>query len=164
MSEINQSSNKQSRTFIFILCFFLFAGNAPQAQASKNKTTSLHGKIYRSDTNQILPGVKISLSSYQGKSLETKTDEQGNYSLEQVKAGKYRVSISVRYKNISDVPCNIGTGSTNDKNSYVNMKDEGLGYVDVWVSIDPFVIQSGKVLTKDFDVKCKGFSKNRSRR
>ena len=96
--------------------------------------------------------------------METKTDEKGNYSLEQVKAGKYRVYISVRYKNISEIPCNIGTGATNDKNSYVNMKDEGFGYVDVWVSIDPFIIQTGKVLTKDFDEKCKGFSKSRSKR
>lgn len=156
--------NKLSSVITFFVILLVLSSNWSQAQVSKNKATTLSGKIYRSDTNQPIPGANIHIRSYQGNRLETKTDEKGNYSFEQVKAGKYRITISVRYNTITDVPCKLGTGATADKDSYVNMKDEGLGYIDVWVYIDPFRVNLGKPITKDFDVACKGFSKKGSKR
>src|SRR5262245_46375790 len=141
---------------------FVLTGNSTQAQGNKNKTTTLSGKIFRSDTKQPIKGAKISLSSYHpGKRLEAITDEKGNYSFEQIKAGKYRVDIHVRYNKQSESPCSVlGSRVTVDKDSNVTLKDEGLGYVDVWVSIDPIRIYSNKPLTKDFDVACKGAYRN----
>jgi hypothetical protein len=156
------NSIKLTFTFIAFGFFTLSENTLLQAQATKNKTTILNGKVYRSDTNQPIPAAKIEIWSSQKNKLESKTDEQGNYYFGQVKGGKYFVKITVQYNKITDVPCNVGTGATADKNSYVNMKDEGLGYVDVWVSIDNFRVNSNKPMTKDFDVKCKGFSKKNS--
>ena len=93
--------------------------------------------------------------------MEAITDEKGSYSFEHIKAGKYHVDIHVRYNKLSDSPCSVfGSRVTASKDSNVTLKDEGLGYVDVWVSIDPFRIYPNKLLTKDFDVACKGAYRN----
>jgi hypothetical protein len=149
-----------SFAFICSCILIVSSSNLSLAQIKKNKTITLSGKIYRSDTNQPVPKMKIEIWNPLS-SLETQTDEKGNYSFEQVKAGKYKVRISLRYNKISDVPCKIGTGATADKDSYVNMKDEGDGYIYVWVTIDNSRIYPGKAITKDFDVACKGFSRNK---
>lgn len=137
----------------------------PQAQVAKNKTVTLSGKIYRSDTNQPLPGATIELWKDQGKGLKAKTDDKGNYLFEQVSAGKYKVAISLRYsKETNSPPCKLGIGITADKDSYVNTKDDDLKYYDQYIAIYPYRIYSGKPLTKDFDVACIGSYRNGPKR
>lgn len=158
------SLNKSPSVMIFLGIFFALSSSLSQVQTNKNKTIRLSGKVHRSDTNQPIPGAKIEIWTSQRNALETKTDKEGSYSFEQVKAGKYKIRISVRYNRILDVPCKLGTGVTADKDSYVNMKDEGLGYVDVWVSINNFKILPGKPITKNFDVACKSSTRSGSKR
>ncbi|HZS10069.1 MAG TPA: carboxypeptidase-like regulatory domain-containing protein [Blastocatellia bacterium] len=155
------SGNRLSSAFICAGVLFALSGNLSQAQVGKNKTTTLSGRVYRSDASQPVSGAKIYLMKSREISFETTTDEKGNYSLGQLKAGKYLVRINVRYNKITDSPCSIfGSRVTADKGSDVAMKDEGLGWVDVTVSIDNFRITTGKPNTKDFDVACKGTYRN----
>ncbi len=154
-------SKKIASTVVGLGLLFGLPGNWSLAQINRNKTTTLSGKIFRSDTKQLISGTRISIWSAQGKSLETRTDEKGNYSYESVKAGKYKVRIYVRYNKIAESPCSIsGSRVTPDKDSNVTMKDEGLGFVEVWVLIDNFRITPGKPNAKDFDVACKGTYRN----
>ena len=157
-------SKKMAMTFICLGLLSFSNGTWPQAQVIKNKPTALSGKIFRSDTNQPVAGATINIWNAQGNRLETKTNEKGYYSFEQTKPGTYKVNIHVRYGKLADSPCSVfGSRVTADKKSDVTMKDEGLGFVDVWVSMDDFKITAGKPNIKDFDVACKGTYRNHAK-
>ena len=62
----------------------------------------MKGKVYQFDTNQPIPNASIVLldekkSDQQDNSTDTKSGEQGNYSLANVVAGVYTVSIRAWY-------------------------------------------------------------------
>lgn len=150
-------------TLIFLIWCYLFFVPTADAQTNvlKNKMSNIAGRVFRSDTNQPVVGAKISFIPYHGQTLTATTDENGNYFFPQMKIGKYKIDIALRYKTMAQSPCSLlGSRAVKEKNSNVTMKDEGLGLVEIWVSIDPFKIVSSKPIKKDFDVACKGTYKN----
>src|SRR5678815_3403546 len=73
------------------------------------KTVSVKGKIFRSDTKEPIANALIVLldekkSDKHENSVEAHTDEQGNYVFEKVVPGKYTVSIRAWYTRQEDAP------------------------------------------------------------
>ena len=149
-------------TLCFTLCLALSLATASARQrlgGDHSKTTSMKGKVFRSDTNQPIPNASIVLldekkSDKQDNSTDTKSDEQGNYSLGNVVAGVYTVSIQAWYPTREDVPCQLLMAKTADKDSTVMVARDKDRFVQQ-VFIKGFPIKAGKALTKDFDFACK---------
>lgn len=125
----------------------------------KPKTSSLKGKVFHSDTKQPVANASIILldekkSDKQDRSVETKTDDQGNYSFPEIAAGKYTVSIRAWYPTQEDAPCQFLMGKTSDKNSAVTVARDKDRFVQQ-VFIEGFSIKAGKEMTRDFDITCK---------
>jgi hypothetical protein len=123
------------------------------------KTTSMKGKVFRSDTNQPIANAQIVLldekkSDKQDNSIDTKTDDQGNYSFPNVAAGVYAVSIRAWYPTQEDAPCQLLMAKTADKNSTVVVARDKDKFVQQ-VFIKGFSIKAGKEIARDFDFACK---------
>ena len=123
------------------------------------KTTSMKGKVFRSDTNQPIANGQIVLldekkSDKQDNSIDTKTDDQGNYSFPNVAAGVYTVSIRAWYPTQEDAPCQLLMAKTADKNSTVMVARDKDKFVQQ-VFVKGFSIKAGKEITKDFDFACR---------
>ena len=123
------------------------------------KTTSMKGKVFRSDTNQPIANAQIVLldekkCDKQDNSIDTKTDDQGNYSFPNVAAGVYTVSIRAWYPTQEDAPCQLLMAKTADKNSTVMVARDKDKFVQQ-VFVKGFAIKAGKEITKDFDFACK---------
>ena len=123
------------------------------------KTASLKGKVFRSDTKEPVPNAVIILldenkSAKQDNSVEAKTDEQGDYSLQNVSSGKYTVSIRAWYRTQEDAPCQLLMGRTGDKDSAVMVTRDKGRFVQQ-VLIKGFSVKAGKSIVKDFDFACK---------
>lgn len=124
------------------------------------KTTSMKGKVFRSDTKQPIANAQIVLldekkSDKQDNSIDTKTDDQGNYSFPNVVAGNYTVSIRAWYPTQEEAPCQLLMAKTADKNStVVVMRDKGKVVQQIFIK--SFSIKAGKEIAKDFDFACKG--------
>ncbi len=96
--------------------------NTSSIAGDQPKTSSMKGKVFRSDTNQPIANAHIILldekkSDKKDNSIDTKTDEQGTYSFANVAAGTYTVSIRAWYPTQEDAPCQLLAGNTADKNS-----------------------------------------------
>ena len=125
----------------------------------KTKTSSLKGKIFLSETKQPLANASIILldekkSEKQDRSVEAKTNDDGNYSFPEIAAGTYTVSIRAWYVTQEEAPCKLLMAKTADKNSTVMVVREKDRFVQQ-VFIKGFSIKAGKEMTKDFDVTCK---------
>ncbi len=123
------------------------------------KTTSLKGKIFRSDINEPIANALIVLldekkSDRQDNGVETKTDEHGNYSFPNVVTGVYTVSIRAWYKTQEEAPCQLLVAKTADKNSTVMVARDKDKFVQQ-VFIKGFSVKAGKEIAKDFDFVCK---------
>ena len=140
-------------TVLVVLSVSSFAGDQP-------KTSNMKGKVFRSDTNEPIANAHIILldekkSDKKDNSIDTKTDEQGNYSFPNVAAGTYTVSIRAWYPKQEDAPCQLLAGKTADKNSAVFVGADKDKFVQQ-VFIKGFSIKAGKEIVKDFDFMCKG--------
>lgn len=130
------------------------------SQASDQpKTSSLKGKVFLGDPSKPLANATIILldekkSDKQDRSIDTKTDDQGNYSFPEVAAGTYTVSIRAWYATQEDAPCKLLLAKTADKNSTVMVARDKDRFVQQ-VFIKGFSVKAGKELTKDFDLTCK---------
>jgi len=127
--------------------------------AGEPKTASVKGKVFRSDTGQPIPEALIILldekkSDRQDSSVEAKTDERGEYSIEKVAAGKYTVSIRAWYRTKEEAPCQLLMAKTTDKDSTVIVARDKDGFVQQ-VFIKGFSIKPSKEIVKDFDFACK---------
>lgn len=125
----------------------------------KSRTTTLKGKVFRSDNKQPIPNAEIMLldenkSAKQDKSVQTRADAEGNYTLENLAAGTYTVSIRAWYKTQEDAPCQLLLGKTSDKNSTVVVVSEKEKFFQQ-VFIKGFSVKAGKEISKDFDFACK---------
>jgi hypothetical protein len=137
---------------LIVLTASSLAGDQP-------KTTSMKGKVFRSDTNHPIANAQIVLlnekkSDKQDNSVDTKTDDQGNYFFPNVAAGMYTVSIRAWYPTQEDAPCQFLMAKTADKNSSVVVARDKDKFVQQ-VFIKGFAIKAGKEITKDFDFACK---------
>jgi len=127
--------------------------------AGEPKTVSLKGKIFRSDTGEAISGASIILldekkSDKQDNSVEGKADEQGNYTIANVTAGRYTVSIRAWYKTQEEAPCQLLMATTVEKNSTVLVARDKDRFAQQLL-IKSFSVKAGKDIVKDFDFACK---------
>jgi hypothetical protein len=144
---------------IITLAALLVVFTTSSLAVDQPKTTSMKGKVFRSDTNQPIANAQIVLldekkSDKRDNSIDIKTDDQGNYSFPNVAAGVYTVSIRAWYPTQEDAPCQLLIAKTADKNSTVVIARDKDKFVQQ-VFIKGFSIKAGKEIAKDFDFACK---------
>jgi hypothetical protein len=147
-----------ARILVIVAALLVMLTTASHA-GDQPKTTSMKGKVFRSDTNQPIANAQIVLldqkkSDKQDNSIDTKTDDQGNFSFPNVAAGVYTVSIRAWYPTQEDAPCQLLMAKTTDKNSTVTVVRDKDKFVQQ-VFVKGFSIKAGKEITKDFDFACK---------
>ena len=144
---------------VIIFGLLLVTASASSLAFDQPKTTSMKGKVFRSDTKQPIANAVIELrdekrSEKHDNSIDTKTDDQGNYSFPNVAAGVYTVSIRASYPAQEDAPCQFLIAKTVDKNSTVMVMQDKDKYVQR-VFIKGFSVKAGKAIARDFDFACK---------
>lgn len=127
--------------------------------AAKAKLTTFKGTVYREDKSHPVADAVILLldenkSEGKDKSVEAKTDADGNFAFESVEGGKYTVSIRTWHKSQEDVPRKLLMAKTKDKNSVVTVVSEKDKFVEQ-IFIKDFAVKGGKENVKDFDIACK---------
>jgi hypothetical protein len=143
-------------TIVSILFLVLFC---IQTGFSQDKVTSFSGKVLRSDTKAAVADVKIVLldekkSDKQDNSVETKTDEKGNFLIENVKPGKYTIIIEATFDREEDVPCQLLMGKIDEPNSSLIVETKNGKKIE-HIFIKGFSIKAGKEIKKEYDLVCK---------
>jgi hypothetical protein len=153
---------KSAKCFASLIVLLLVTAvcleGTPSLAHDDQKAATLKGKVFRSDTKEPVANAVIILlddqrSEKQDNSVEAKTDAEGNYIFESVKAGKYTVSIRAWYDKQEDAPCQLLMAKTKDKNSTVVVASEKDKFVQQ-VLIKGFSVKAGKDIVKDFDFAC----------
>jgi hypothetical protein len=145
---------------LIVVAAILLLSTGASFAVDQRKMVSMKGKVFRSDTKQPIANAQIVLldekkSDKQDNSMDTKTDDQGNFSFPNVVAGTYTVSIRAWYPTQEDAPCQLLMAKTADKNSTVVVMRDKDKFVQQ-VFIKGFAIKAGKEIAKDFDFACKG--------
>ena len=127
--------------------------------AQNAKTTTFKGTVYREDKSHPVADAVILLlddkkAGGKDRSVEAKTDAEGNFVFENVEGGKYTVSIRTWHKSQDDVPCKLLLARTKDKNSAVAVMQDRDKFVEQ-IFIKDFAVKGGKENVKDFDIACK---------
>ena len=146
--------------FVITVMFSIAQVSGDAQDKSKDKTTTLKGKIYRGDKDHPVADAVIVLldekrSHEKDNSVEAKTDAQGNFAFEKVMEGKYTVSIRIWYQSQEDVPCELLMAKTKDKDSLVVVAKDKDKFVEQ-IFIKAFSVKAGKEIVRDFDIACKG--------
>ncbi len=144
-------------SFSLLLCAQMTV--AQKGEGKKAKTATFTGAVTRSDTKQSVSGVKILLmdekrSDKQDNSVETVTGEDGKFSFDELKAGKYTISIRASFDNEKDVPCQLLMGKIDEPNSQLLILTEGDKKIEQ-IFIKGFSVKAGKTIHKEFDLVCK---------
>lgn len=131
---------------------------------SKEKTTTLKGKVYLGDKDHPVAVAVIVLldekkSDKKDNSVDARTDSQGDFVFEKVNEGKYTVSIRTWYGSKEEVPCKLLLARTKDKNSTLVVIREKDRYVEQ-IFIEGFSVKARKETVRDFDIECKGMFGN----
>jgi len=147
------------KRFLLLALLLISLGVGASFADDSQKTVSVKGKIFRSDTKEPIANALVLLlnekkSDKHDNSVEARTDEQGNYLFEKVVPGKYTVSIRAWYTRQEDAPCKLLMAKTAEKNSTVAVVRDKNQFVQQ-VFIGGFAVKSGKELVKDFDFACK---------
>jgi hypothetical protein len=150
---------KTMKLLVAILLVSVVQIKANQPTDDKEKVTTVKGAIYRSDRNHPVAKAVIILlderkSEKKDDSVQTQTDENGNYNFEKVKAGKYIVSIRTWHKSQEEVPCQLLIAKTKDKDSAVLMMEDKERFVEQ-IFIKGFSVKGDKEIVRDFDIACK---------
>lgn len=127
---------------------------------SKEKTTTLKGRVYREDKEHPVADAVVLLldekkSDRKDNSVQAKTDVQGNFQFEKVAEGRYTVSIRTWHDSQEEVPCQLLIAKTKDKDSSVIVMSEKDKFVEQ-IFIKGFSVKAGKESVRDFDIACKG--------
>lgn len=144
---------------LIIVGSLLLTLSASSLAIDQPKTTSMKGKVFRSDTHLPIAKAVIVLldekkSDKQDNSIDTTADDQGNYAFPNVAAGVYTISIRAWYPTQEDAPCQLLMAKTADKNSTVIVARDKDKFVQQ-VFIKGFSVKAGKEIAKDFDFVCK---------
>jgi len=145
--------------FTLALLLFSVPALAQDSKEKKEKITAFKGKVFRSDTKQPVPKVKILLmdekkSDKQDNSVQAESDQEGNFVFDDVKPGKYTISIRAIFEREEDVPCQLLMGKIDEPNSQLLVITEDGKKVEQ-IFIKGFSVKAGKEITKEFDLVCK---------
>jgi hypothetical protein len=144
---------------ITLITILLWPGSEIIRGASSS-TTSMKGRIIRSDINQAIPDAVVTLtdedkSGSNEKPFETKTNANGEYSFEQLPQGKYNIQVKVWFDRPEKIPCHDTLAATTlEKNSSVIIMPDGDRFLHR-VLISGFKVKAGKPISKDVDIVCK---------
>lgn len=144
---------------LLILTILLFSISISAQDSKKNeKVTVFKGRVMRSDTKRPVAKVEILLmdekkSEKQDNSVRTETDEEGNFVFNDLKAGKYTISIRAFFDNEEDVPCQLLMGKIDEPNSQLLVVTEKDKKVEQ-IFIKGFSVNAGKEITREFDLVC----------
>ena len=148
-------------SLVLLTLFLLVAAqiSSDAQNTAKGKTTSLKGTVYREDkSHPVADALVLLLSDHKteakDRSVEARTDAEGNFVFESVEGGKYTVSIRTWHQTQDDVPCKLLIAKTRDKNSAVAVIQDQGKFVEQ-IFIKDFAVKSGKENVKDFDIACK---------
>jgi hypothetical protein len=150
------------RIILFSAISFLIIQVPREATGMKShrlQSTSIKGRVFRSDIKQPIPDADVVLLDDEKlnrseKNMETKTDANGEYTLQGVKPGKYGIVVSVSYKDEKDLPCgkevdrfiNNGVGVTSWRDKELFLQH---------ATTPAFSVSAGRALIKNFDFSCK---------
>ena len=140
------------------LLLLVIAGTPQLESGNKEKVVSFKGKVFRSDTNQPVANAVLVLldekkSDASDNSVETRTDDHGNFVFEKVVEGKYTLSIRAWFKTRDAAPCQLLMAKTKDKDSSVVVVRDKDQFVQQ-VFIKGLSIKAGKDISRDFDLTC----------
>jgi len=93
-------------------------------------------------------------SDNQDNSVETKTDEKGNFAIDRVKSGRYTVIIEAIFDKEEDVPCQLLMGKIDEPNSSLIVETKNNKRIE-HIFIKNFSVKEGKEIKKEFDLVCK---------
>ncbi len=145
--------------FVLAISIFSIIVSAQDLNQKKEKVAVLKGKIMRSDTKEPVSNVKILLidenkSEKQDNSVQTETDKTGGFLFNELKAGKYTISIRAYFDNEEDVPCRLLLGKIDEPNSQLLILTEKNQKIEQ-IFIKGFSVKAGKEINKEFDLVCK---------
>ena len=128
-------------------------------KALQQQEVSIKGKVFRSDTNQLLSNVEVDLLDEEQinrspKNMATVTNVSGEYSFENVKPGKYTIVVSMKYEKEKDLPCGKEVDRfINDRIGVTSWRDKEL-FLQHGVT-PKFSVSAGNQIIKNFDFSCK---------
>jgi hypothetical protein len=132
---------------------------AQESELKSEKYAVFSGRIFRSDTNDGIPNVRLALiddqkSKKQNKSVSSKTDENGNFRFDFVIPGKYTLGIIAFFDKEDDVPCKFIKGISEEPNSKIVVYTENNKWVETFF-IKKIEFRAGMQVTKDYNLVCK---------
>lgn len=137
--------------------------SAATLPSASNVSATIFGKVFRSDTGELITGGEVSLSMPSAEGTESerisevKTDDAGRYSFVDIAPGTYTLSIAVEYKNEKLLPCELGLmGLTATADGWllgVGVRESDKTFFVIGAS-DGFAVESAEMLEKDIDISC----------
>lgn len=143
----------------FTLLLFSSAVLAQDSKQKNEKTAVFKGRIFRSDRNQPVEKVRILLmddkkSGDKDNSVQMETDKDGKFLFENLKPGKYTISIRAVFDKEEDVPCQLLMGKIDEPDSSLLVITEGGKKIEQ-IFIKNFSVKGGKEINKEYDLVCK---------
>jgi len=117
------------------------------------KLTPVKGKVFRSDSGEVISNSYILLTSEKDDQFDTRTDEKGEYVFGGVPPANYTVSISAWFRKRSEVPCqNPQEQKTADGGDItVEWQWKSQAFMEV-VKLKGSSVELGRENVKDFDL------------
>lgn len=145
----------------------VFLGALTSVAGQQTTTSTIAGRVFRSDTVDLFGDVAVSLElagkdvpEDKRKVAEVKTDAKGNYSFLKVAPGAYTISTRVIFGSDREAPCPVASTGLNlfpESNAdgwEVFMIRSNVGVIEGIHSME-FSIAGGQTVKKDIDLKCK---------
>jgi len=96
------------------LSFVMADNENTNISSEANKTTTISGKIIDIKTGESIVGACITI---EGSNLKVYTDLDGNYEINNLKAGIYKLNVNmISYKEKTEIPVNTNNGNKIEKN------------------------------------------------
>jgi Tol biopolymer transport system component len=134
------------------------ATRKPPTNTPKPTTGEIRVKIFRSDTNQTLPGAYLELQD--GESLEAlstfNADDQGYVTIKDVKPGSYALEAQAYFPKLDDSPCKPTSSVNLNPDNFMIIvfgADDG-GFI-LTISTFPFSVSAGDRQEMNIDLVCK---------
>jgi len=142
---------------LLVACFWTLsiAGISQQISSSGESMGKIEGKFLNADTKKPVPNIEIELSradkdvpKSEKEVGKVKTTEEGKYSFDSLKAGKYLMSVTVKYFRAEDAPCRpVGW-------LVVNANTADGGKVQIAMS-NEIAVTASEVVKMNVDLKCR---------
>jgi Carboxypeptidase regulatory-like domain len=126
--------------------------------AGAKRSSSIKGRVFRSDTGQAVSGATVQLlrsghSEERDGLVSRTTDLEGRYQFAAVEEGEYSVAVEATYERQADAPCKLQVGRNEDARGIVFTNHSG-GHFRVRLSVSGVKIKGRKGIVQDFNLVC----------